>query len=489
MFRPSSAPQRMLAPAWRRGMTRGQRLVAAPIVAAALGAVAVASSMTTAFAPIAFAGAPLAPRTLPAAVPCTDLPVSSAVVSADSCWQLGPTTAIVAGTDPTNPAVGKIEVVAGQRRFETTLAAAGPPTILGVGPSAACVAAGGGTLFAVDLSNVPGRVPGTTGCGQSITGASGFRLVDLSLSAPAAPGTAPGASYSYYVYADYLASCGGPAPLCPMWSMGASAGTPATGGLTVLDFGAPCIDPNSGAQGVQMFWEQACTPDAAVTPLVAAWIQGYETTHNAHTAPSIVAVGMSNSVTSVGAPLSPDQMNASGKAWAQLVASVNTAGLPAPLTVWAGGDLEQENGGGWYSAPETVSWVDGYAAASGHGNGAWTCSASNRGMLVDFGDAVYSVVPSPDGWDAASIYHVAYGSPVVCPVPEIYYSVNADEWLALSQWAVANGLPAIQFTGAMSEDGADGTLAASSSWQALFSDTNQAIPFLTIMAWPDAFGS
>jgi hypothetical protein len=97
--------------------------------------------------------------------------------------------------------------------------------------------------------------------------------------------------------------------------------------------------------------------------------------------------------------------------------------------------------------------------------------------MVDYGD----YVPNEPGWSAAAVYHVAWQAPPACPVPEIYLAVMAGEWQSVNRYADSVGLPRMQFTGVLSEDGAAGTLSGAGSWTTLRSATGQAAPYLSVI--------
>ena len=275
---------------------------------------------------------------------------------------------------------------------------------------------------------------------------------------------------------------------CPAWDMGAVTPVAQGGDLIILDFGSPCEDPSTSVSGVQMFGSRICTADSSLVPVVQAFISGYEATHGSGTPPSIIAAGTSNSLNAIqpNGQLTTAQMQTVGAAfYSNLVSRISVASLGAPLTPWGAIDAEEAGDGNWYGPGQTRAFVDGFGAASGHGQGSFPCNTSSSGMLADFGDAVYlqGQWNPPGGWTAADIYHVAWGASVACAVPEIYNTINAQEWQSLSNWAVSQGLPPITFTAAMSEDGVDGTLSAAGSWDALQQATGQGIPYLTTVTW------
>lgn len=291
----------------------------------------------------------------------------------------------------------------------------------------------------------------------------------------------PAATSSLYVYGSYIDVCGPNASTeCPLYNDGAQETVPSTGGMTILDFGAPCFEPATLAWGTQLFNSQSCTPDATLVVLAQAWLRGYETNPNRTVTPRyVLAVGTSNSMTAAvpGYALTPAQMSLHGQAWFTSVISPIAAfarSLPAPVATWAGDDIEQSSGGDWYDGPTTVAWVDAYAAASGSSK---PCVPSRDGLMVDYGD----YVPNIPGWSVVAVYHVAWQAAPACVVPEIYRPVNAQEWQSLNTYASSVGLPPMEFTGVLSEDGAAGSLPGLDSWNALRGATGQVAPYLTVI--------
>ena len=291
----------------------------------------------------------------------------------------------------------------------------------------------------------------------------------------------PPATASFYVYGSDIDVCGLRSHAeCPLYSDGESEMVPPAGGMTILDFGAPCFEPATLAWGTQLFNSQGCTPDATIVMLARAWLRGYEANPNRTSSGSyVLALGTSNSLTAAvpGYALTPAEMTQHGQAWFRSVvnpiASIARR-LPTPVATWAANDIEESSGDSWYDGPTTIAWVDGYAAAAGVSK---PCVASRDGLMVDYGD----YVPSAPGWTPDAVYHVSWQSAPACPVPEIYHAVNADEWQSLNRYALSVGLPPIQFTGVLSEDGAAGSLSGSDSWNTLKSATGQAAPYLSVI--------
>jgi hypothetical protein len=305
-------------------------------------------------------------------------------------------------------------------------------------------------------------------------------LLGRSMPASSAAGDPPATS-SFYVYGSYVDGCGMSATTeCTLYLDAANEAVPPTGGMTILDFGAPCFEPATLAWGTQLFNSQSCTPDTTLAILAQAWLRGYEINPNRSASPRYVLVaGTSNSLTAAvpGNALTPAEMSLHGQAWFTSVISPIAAvagSLPTPVATWAGNDIEQSSDGSWYDGPTTAAWVDAYAAASGASK---PCVASRDALMVDYGD----YVPNEPGWSASAVYHVAWQAAPACPVPEIYSTVMASEWQGVNRYAQTVGLAPMQFTGVLSEDGAAGTLAGAGSWNALRSASGQAASYLSLI--------
>jgi hypothetical protein len=312
-------------------------------------------------------------------------------------------------------------------------------------------------------------------------------VAELAIHAPFGPvrnskmASDPSAASSFYVYGSYVDACGLTATTeCPLYNEAASEAVPPMGGMTILDFGAPCFEPATFAWGTQLFNSQSCTPDTTLVILAQAWLRGYETNPNRAASPTyVLAVGTSNSLTAAvpGYALTPAEMSLHGQAWFKSVIGPIAAvarSLPTPVATWAGNDIEESSDGSWYDGPSTAAWVDAYAAAAGASK---PCTASRDGLMVDYGD----YVPNVPGWSAGAVYHVSWQAAPACPMPEIYHPENAAEWQSLNRYADSVGLPPMEFTGVLSEDGAGGSLSGLDSWNALTSATGQAAPYLSVI--------
>lgn len=300
-------------------------------------------------------------------------------------------------------------------------------------------------------------------------------------SAAQAGATTPQATSSSYVYGSFIDVCGPRATTeCPLYNFAAREVISPAGGMTILDFGAPCFEPATQDWGTQLFNSQGCTPDATLVTLAQAWLRGYEANANRSGSPAyVLAAGTSNSLTAAipGNAMSHGQMAAHGEAWFTNVVSPLVAyaqSLASPVTIWAGSDIEESSDGNWYDGQTTIAWVDAYAAASGASK---PCAATHSAMLADYGD----YVPNEPGWSQAAVYHVAWQAAPSCPVPEIYNAVNAAEWQSLNRYARAAGLPPMQFAGVLSQGGAGGSLSSDASWNSLAAASGQAAPFVSVI--------
>jgi hypothetical protein len=344
---------------------------------------------------------------------CLNLPISSIEMQPTSCWVTSPTSSVVAGTNSHNAQDGVIYVIQDQQRRRLDLPRAGRLTITGVTNRTACLRDASGGLVGVDL--VSGAVGSCAApAGRSQPAASAEVIPQVNAAAAAPPPTT-----SYYVYAAYLPQCGSAATTtCPLYQDGANA---SNAGLAILDFGAPCYNPNTLVYGTQLFNSRSCTADSDLIPLAQAWIRGYTSTHP--TTATTLGLGTSNSLTGADPPtfaLTPAQMSLSGSSWyGNLVHPIASGTIPS-ITIWAADDIEQSSGGDWYDAATTRPWVDGYQAATGL-TGTNSCVSSTPDLMANYGD----YVASAPGWTPNDVYYVSWGARAACAVPEIYFSANA----------------------------------------------------------------
>ena len=406
---------------------------------------------------------------------CLDAPVSSAVMHPSSCIVTGPVSEVLAGTSAVESGAGAVALAGEAGADLWTFPGSGTITAAPLADGTICLTAASGAAAELGPNGALTAAPG--GCGTA--GAPALRPTTsparaAATTAPAAASAAvPTSSMSYYVYAGAVSTCGpGATTGCSLYA--AAAAEPA-GSLVVLAFGAPCYgDANNGATyGTQVFGTRTCTPISQLLPVASAFARGYISKHGAGSR-FILSVGTSNSLTAAvpGNVLAPANMQAHADLWYRSFVQPLQQQFPG-ITVWAGSDIEEESSGNFYDYAHTGPWVDQYSASSGH-TAATPCDAAHPGMMADFGDDV----EGGGGWTAQQIYHVAYGSPASCPVPEIYVSANATEWARLATDAQA---PPIVFPALMSAGGWNGYLCSTKSWQALAGATGQNIPYLTVI--------
>lgn len=433
---------------------------------------------------------------------CLDLPLSSQLISPKSCWQTGPASMLIAGTSPSLAGAGAIAVLQGQQRQVSVVPGSGALSVVGAGATVGCVQGARGTYYQVGLGTGEVGAPSPSGCAgaehaqsASVGGGSVARLVSsgIALATPAAATLIPPpVSPSYYEETSYVSECGvGSTVGCPIYLQGQSTITPSPPGIVVLDFGSPCS--SGSTYGTEMFYGGGCVSDNTIHELVQEWISGYASDHSGVGQEITLAVGTSNSYTADDASGEPANLATSGTEWFQLVVGASYDSGAAAVTLWAASDMEQSSDGQWYDGSDTLEWVDGYSAAAFPSAPATSCSLSHGRSLADFGDDVLGGSGSGDGWTVNQIYDVAQGITGTCALPEIYYNANAQEWLALSQWAQNQGYPAMQFTAAMVEPGGSATcpapngytlLSASCAWSTLQADTGQQpeVPAITQIA-------
>jgi hypothetical protein len=439
--------------------------------------------------------------TPPQVTSCLDLPISSQLITPRSCWQTGPTSMLVAGTAPTLPGAGAIAVLQGQERQVTVVPDSGSLSVVEASGSVGCVQGGAGFYYPVNLDNGGVGAANEARCVSDEPAA--YASATLASAPTQSPKTAaarvvastiipPPVAPSYYEETAYVSECGaGSTGGCPIYLQGQTTVTPSPSGIVVLDFGSPC---SSGATfGTEMFYGGGCIADSTIHQLVQEWINGYASDHGSATPQITIAIGTSNSYTADDASGEPANLATSGAEWYQLVVGAPFSAISAPLSIWGASDIEQASDNEWYDGSDTLAWVEGYSAAAFPTPPSAICGLGEGGMLADFGDDILGGVGSGDGWTVNQIYDVAQGITGTCALPEIYYSANAPEWQALSQWAQSQGYPSMVFTAVMVEPG--GTtecpppngytlMSASCAWTTLQGDTGQApdIPGITQIA-------
>src|SRR5260370_23305143 len=172
-----------------------------------------------------------------------DVPVSSLIIHPTRCWMSGPTSIVVAGTDARSGKSAEMVVETVRRRPIEEL----------------------------------------------VSHARSGPLRNSKLASSAAGD--PPATSSFYVYGSYIDVCGLSATTeCPLYDDAANETVPPTGGMTILDFGAPCFEPATLAWGTQLFNSPGCPPNHTLVILAQALPRGHEGNPNRSVSPSYVLV-------------------------------------------------------------------------------------------------------------------------------------------------------------------------------------------------------
>jgi hypothetical protein len=262
-----------------------------------------------------------------------------------------------------------------------------------------------------------------------------------------------------------------------LYAQGQQAGSSGATGIVILDFGRPAVDgPVYGTFG----YNDAFTSFGSISAAVESYIKGYYGFAPPYTALN-VAVGTNNSCGSgqpcgpsqviCGCPDEPPSFSAWGEQFAFAVEQIGAwtsafkaqQGYTDNVRVVAADDIEPA------FDPEYVNTYDllkGYAAAVG----------GYFPPLVDYGSADANV------WTDDQLLQVAYGFAPDVPMPEIYYSLDAQEWAALLSYAKATSGRSPEIYGVLTEGAGTSSPAAAyvDMVDALAPITNQrSIPWLS----------
>ncbi len=279
---------------------------------------------------------------------------------------------------------------------------------------------------------------------------------------------APAQTRSYYEHSADPAA---------LYTQGQQAGNSGAEGIVILDFGRPAVGgPVYGTFG----YNDAFTSFRSITAAVESYIKGYYGSAPPYTALN-VAVGTNNSCGSgqpcgpsqviCGCPDEPPNFAAWGQQFAITVEQIGgwasafkaQQGYTDNVRVVAADDIEPA------FDPEYVNTYDllkGYAEAVG----------GFFPPLVDYGSADANV------WTDDQLLQVAYGFAPDVPMPEIYYSLDAQEWAALLSYAKATSGRSPEIYGVLTEGAGTSSPAAAyvDMVNALAPITNQrSIPWLS----------
>ena len=231
-----------------------------------------------------------------------------------------------------------------------------------------------------------------------------------------------------------------------LYVQGQVAGASGAQGIVILDFGRPAVD---GAVYGTFGYANVFTPFVSIRAAVESYIMAYFRSAPPFTALN-VAVGTNNSCGTgqpcgpsqviCGCPDEPPDFTGWGEQFAMTIEQIGawTSAFKAQqrftddVKVVAADDIEPA-----YD-PEYLNTYDllkGYADAVG----------GFFPPLVDYGSADANV------WTNDELLQVAYGFAPDVPMPEIYYSPDAQEWAALLRYAKATSGRTRQIYGVLTE--------------------------------------
>lgn len=256
--------------------------------------------------------------------------------------------------------------------------------------------------------------------------------------------------------------------------------------LITLPMGAQYTDINGG-WGVALSAVGTPISNSAVVTAVDAYVDGYASCMASYSQ-LLLSIATNNDSGEYPPPASnpngcpsvpagaADPLGAAGgQVWAtQIVNAIQShAATKGQITVGGGNDIEPGFAG---CENEAEAWTKAYFAATGQ---PYTFIGSADGCpysgLGETGTCNY-------GWTQLQMYNLAYGfSPShSVPMPQVYYLHSMDyQWVNISAVGVANGKPAIQFGGPLTEvtacqqAGSCSSVSGGQAWNALWSDMAQ----------------
>lgn len=222
--------------------------------------------------------------------------------------------------------------------------------------------------------------------------------------------------------------------------------------VVILDFGGPRYLGN-GIYGARLFNTAYVSTTQIATAVQNFGLGYYVCTGDDHLSSLIIGIGTNNYIW----PGCVDdntchiyQVNyAHGRAWAQMVNSVNShfrsQGLSGQVGAVGANDIEL----GWNTYAASNDWLNGYDSA-------------NEYEMINFGaipGCPYFASPGAQCgssgylWSKEQVWQVIWGSPPVYPLPEIYANsgVNAQQWYLMSVYAYQTHGLAIEFRGVMTQ--------------------------------------
>jgi hypothetical protein len=170
-----------------------------------------------------------------------------------------------------------------------------------------------------------------------------------------------------------------------------------------------------------------------------------------------VAVGTNNSI---------DVGSSQGQTWAGVVNAVTnwTTAHTAQATAEGGDDIEP----GFGSESAATAWTNAF---SGHTTNLYL----NYGSADGCPETTYGNGACNNGWNQHGVWYESWGNSAATMAPEIYYSVQAEQWEMICMYGVTSesGSGAPQWDGPLDEyDFSSSTLTSTQAWDDLENDLN-----------------
>lgn len=168
----------------------------------------------------------------------------------------------------------------------------------------------------------------------------------------------------------------------------------------------------------------------------------------------------------IGTNNSVDVSYADGVTWANTVNAVAdwvvAAGYNTQVSIGGANDIEP----GFGSASAARTWADGYSSVTANSFGSAYLNYGSADGCPPYGSCA-------NGWTQNDVWYVSWGANAAVPMPEIYYTSQAQEWANLSLYSAQNLGGPMFILGPMDEYDLDTTtLTSDGSWNALWTQLN-----------------
>jgi hypothetical protein len=259
--------------------------------------------------------------------------------------------------------------------------------------------------------------------------------------------TKPHTPWSYYITSTDTATA---------YTLGCNQGKSDTksGQSTVafLDFGGQISGGTELINGTDI-------TNAQVESISEQFAAGYEACLGSSDTTTLltVAVGTNNSI---------DVGTSEGETWAGVVNTVTnwTNANTGQATAMGGDDIEP----GFGSESDAIDWAKGFSDDSSN-------LFLNYGSADGCEETTYSNSACNNGWDEYDVWYVAWGNSAAVMAPEIYYSVQAEQWEMVCLYGVHSESSdgAVEYWGPLDENDLDSsTLTSTQAWDDLENDLN-----------------